>query len=138
MIKNIPIMSSYFDESVFMNCEVFKNYNRPVSVSNGAYMFLLKDVFKINTVTRCDVNDTGYSLNPVNPCAKINIYNLDVSHSRTRDTYSHKPIIVVDTHGVIKPLFLEPVNFKNETEMYDVNENLTPVENTLYIFQDAL
>jgi len=137
MISTVPTMCSYFDESVFMDCRVFKNYDEPVSVSNRADMFLLKDIFNINVITNCNVIDTGYALNPVNPCAKINIYSLDVLHSRTRDTYSHTPMIVVDDHEtnilngksfLIKPIYLELVKFSEDKTIYTINEHLTDTE----------
>jgi len=137
MINTVPTMCSYFDESVFMDCRVFKNYDEPVSVSNRADIFLLEDIFKINVITKCNFNDTGYALNPVNPCAKINIYSLDVLHSRTRDTYSHTPMMVVDDDKtdifneksfIIKPIYLESVKFSEDITIYTVNEHLTDTE----------
>ncbi|MGI4816655.1 MAG: hypothetical protein ACRYE7_01560 [Janthinobacterium lividum] len=122
-----------------MDSRVFKTYDGPVSVSNRADMFLLKDVFKINVITACNVHDTGYALNPVNPCAKINIYSLDVLHSRTRDTYSHTLMTVVDERDKklindkgfsIKLVSLESVTFSedNNTKIYTTNEGLTDTE----------
>lgn len=74
---DIPIMSSYFDESMFLDAWIFKDTMHPVFVFNRADAFIIHDIHNIPVIETCQVHDNNYSLNPINPWAPINIYSLD-------------------------------------------------------------
>ena len=143
MNLDIPIMTSYFDESVFVDGWIFKNSNTeyPVSVFNRADDFILKQVHGIPTIETCQIGDNNYSLNPVNPCARVNIYSLDNRHSSTNIVYAHKPINVVHDSAVIDGN-LRIINFEklsigraddDSIEVFDSDASLTSLESAIML-----
>lgn len=142
----VPPMSSYFDECVFIDCSVFKQPNAgPVSVSNRADRFILEKLFGVPTTTSeaCNSTDAAtvvvvespvYSLNPNDPYAKINIYSVNATHSRTLKTYPHTVMDVVETAvsagGDIVPIDLVPATADGGKGLktYTTNDKLTSFE----------
>lgn len=89
----IKIMKSYYDESVFVDCLMFKNMtNELVYVSNSVDRFLLE---RLNIRTTDICQKANFSPNPVNLCAKVNIYSLKKQHTTNNFFYNHSKIYVV-------------------------------------------
>lgn len=139
MMENIdiPIMSSYFDESVFIDGWVFKNARNayPISVFNRADSFILKTVHNISVIETCQIGDNAYSLNPINPCARVNIYSLDNRHSSTHNVYPRTLITVIHDSAIINlPIRkIDLVSLIDETCVYDANPDLSSLESAIML-----
>lgn len=136
---DIPIMNSYFDESVFLDGWIFKRPRNvhPVSVFNRADSFILKNVHGVSTIETCQIGNNNYSLNPINPCARINVYSLDNRHSSTYNLYTHKIINVIhDSAASNERLRIINLDVLNEIENYEIldsNPDLTSLESAIML-----
>lgn len=135
---NIPVMSSYFDESVFIDAWVFKNSRiaNPISVFNKADSFIMKTVHKLPVIETCQLGDSNYSLNPVNPCARVNIYSLDNRHSSTHNVYSRTLFTVIHDSSIInlptRGIDFEPL-MPDKPRIYDANPELSSLESAIML-----
>lgn len=134
---DMPIMSSYFDESIFVDGWVFKNARNayPISVFNKADSFILKNVHNIPVTETCQVGDNAYSINPINPCARINIYSLDNRHSSTYNIYPRTLITVIHDSAIIDlPIRkIDLILLCDERCVYEVNPDLSPLESAIML-----
>lgn len=126
-------MQTLFDESVFLDGLIFHTLNKEndfIFTTNAVDTYLVERLgYKVTNVC----NESHIALNPVNPCAKINIYSLKRRNATNNYLYNHSVVHIFQNrianaskdNFIMKPLEIAEPNFNL---IYDVNDNMTAME----------
>lgn len=123
-------MKFYYDESVFIDCFIYRKMKQPIAVFNGADKFLLS---RYNLPIREKCQETLIALNPVNPCADLNMFSLSKKYSFNNFVYRHSVVHVVrqtSETDIFKAITFEDPAYDI---IYDVNNELTSMEMAIMV-----